>query len=134
MSINSPALARKLAENPQPIRPKGGRRYLAIPASAVAANWTGSARDFPGGLRLAYSKTFDGHWLPSLVAASNFKRVSHAHGGVVSGGKSGANDVVFWLVHKTNPRRDKTAMPTRFQQQAAASAAVHAALRSLMRG
>lgn len=74
VSINSPALAHKLSMNPPEIRPKGGRRLLAIPANPIAASWDGMPRDFPGGLRFAFSKTPDGNWLPSLIAASNYKR------------------------------------------------------------
>ena len=48
VSIKSPALAHKVARNPPLIIPKGGRKYLTIPASPAAAAWVGSARDFPG--------------------------------------------------------------------------------------
>ena len=54
VAVNSPALAHKLSTNPPPIVPKGGRKYLAIPASPEAAGWSGRPRDFPGGLRLAF--------------------------------------------------------------------------------
>ena len=52
VSINSPALAHKLASSPPDIKPKGGRRYLAIPANPIAAAWDDMPRNFPGGLRL----------------------------------------------------------------------------------
>ena len=120
------------AENPQPIRPKGGRRYLAIPASPLAANWSGMPRDFPGGLRFAYSRTPDGNWLPSLVAASNVKRAGKGAGGGVAGGKKGSGAVAYWLVHKVNPRRDRTAMPSIHEQKAFARDAVAVAVKRIL--
>ncbi|MBQ8124459.1 MAG: hypothetical protein IJ173_01100 [Kiritimatiellae bacterium] len=132
VTIASPALARMTAENPQPIRPKGGRRYLAIPASPLAANWSGMPRDFPGGLRFAYSRTPDGNWLPSLVAASNVKRAGKGVGGVVAGGKKGSGTVAYWLVHKVNPRRDRTAMPSIHEQKAFARDAVAVAVKRIL--
>ena len=111
VSINSPALAHKLAANPPEIRPKGGRRYLAIPANPTAAAWAGRPRDFPGGLRFAFSKTPDGNALPSLVAAG---------GGA------------YWLVHKARTRRDPNAMPSHGDQSRAATSAVSAAVRQIL--
>ena len=132
VTIASPALARMVAEHPQPIRPKGGRRFLAIPASPLAANWSGMPRDFPGGLRFAFSKTPDGNWLPSLVAASNVKRSGKGSGGVTASGKKGAGSVVYWLVHKVNPRRDRTAMPSIHEQKAFARSSVAVAVKRIL--
>lgn len=136
VSINSPALAHKLASNPPDIKPKGGNRYLAIPANPIAASWDGMPRDFPGGLRLAFSKTPDGHWLPSLVAASNYKKRSKKTGSESkSFGKSanaGRNEVVYWLVHKAKSRHDPNAMPTQQTQTTAATSAVRTAVKRIL--
>ncbi len=119
VSINSPALAHKLNPNPPPITPKGGRKYLAIPASPAAAAWAGMPRDFPGGLRFAYSPTPDGHFLPSLVA--NSKR-----------GKNEPGEVAYWLVHKTLTRHDPNALPSHEVQASAVVSAVRAAVRRIL--
>lgn len=135
ISINSPALAHKLASNPPPIRPKGGRKYLAIPASPVAASWTGRPRDFPGGLRFAFSRTRDGHWLPSLIAAANYKKRRKDGSetkGFGKGANAGQNDVAYWLVHKVRTRSDPRAMPSPHDQTRAATAAVRTAIRNLL--
>lgn len=136
VSINSPALKHKLATNPPDIRPKGGRRCLAIPANPIAASWDGMPRDFPGGLRLAFSKTPDGHWLPSLVAASNYKKRSKKTGSESkSFGRSanaGANEVVYWLVHKVKSRHDPAALPTQRDQTNAVTRAVRTAVQRIL--
>lgn len=135
VSIESPALAHKLAPSPPPIRPKGGRRYLAIPANPIAAAWDGMPRDFPGGLRFAFSKTPDGHWLPSLVAAANYKRrrKDGSESKSFSGkGNAGENDVAYWLVHKVQTRHDPRAMPRQSDQTKSATEAVRAAVRKLL--
>ena len=140
VSVNSPALAHKLSTNPPEIKPKGGRRYLAIPASPIAAAWDGMPRDFPGGLRFAFSLTPDGHWLPSLIAAANYKkrlkdgseRKGYNQEGEIRGANAGANDVAYWLVHKVKTRHDPNAMPTRSALHDAATVAVGAAVRKLL--
>lgn len=132
VSISSPALAHKLARNPPEIRPKGGRRYLAIPANPVAAGWDRRPRDFPGGLRFAFSKTPDGNWLASLVAAGNYKRKDGRLAMTGRGGKDGANDVVYWLVHKVRTRHDPHAMPTQESQLNAATEAVRMAVLKIL--
>lgn len=136
VSINSPALKHKLAANPPDIRPKGGRRYLAIPANPIAASWDGMPRDFPGGLRLAFSKTPDGHWLPSLIAASNYKhRVKKTGSESKSFGGSanaGANEVVYWLVHKVKSRHDPAALPTQRAKTNAVTSAVRTAVNRIL--
>ena len=135
VSVNSPALAHKLSTNPPEIKPKGGRRYLAIPASPIAAAWDGMPRDFPGGLRFAFSLTPDGHWLPSLIAAANYKKRlkdGSEKKGFGKGANAGANDVTYWLVHKVKTRHDPNAMPSRSTQHDAATAAVRTAVRKLL--
>lgn len=47
IAIDSPALKRQLSHNPPPITPKNGRKFLAIPASPLAASFSGMPRDFP---------------------------------------------------------------------------------------
>ena len=115
VTIESPPLKHKLMENPPPIKAKKSGGYLAIPANAIAAQWDGMPRDFPGGLRFAFSRTADGHWLPSLIAAQNYKHKAKKSGAEKKRfdgtGNAGENDVVFWLVHKVKTRRDLAAMP-----------------------
>ena len=140
VSVNSPALAHKLSTNPPEIKPKGGRRYLAIPASPIASAWDGMPRDFPGGLRFAFSLTPDGHWLPSLIAAANYKkrlkdgseRKGFTKEGSIRGANAGANDVAYWLVHKVKTSHDPRAMPRQSDQTKSATEAVRAAVRKLL--
>ncbi len=123
VTIASPALAHKLDPNPPDIKPTGGRKYLAIPASPVAAQWDGMPRDFPGGLRFAFSKLPDGHWLPSLVAASRHR---------VRGQKGDENAVAYWLVHKVRTRHDPNALPSQSAQTAAVTSAVRSAVQHIL--
>ena len=123
VTIASPALAHKLDPYEPEIKPTGGRKYLAIPASPIAARWDGMPRDFPGGLRFAFSKLPDGHWLPSLVAASRHK---------VRGQKGEENAVCYWLVHKVKTRYDANALPTAEAQTTAVTAAVRAAVQRIL--
>jgi hypothetical protein len=97
-------------------------------------------RDFPGGLRFAFSLTPDGHWLPSLIAAANYKkrledgseRKGFTKKGSIRGANAGANDVAYWLVHKVKTRHDPNAMPSANTQHDAATAAVKTAVRKLL--
>lgn len=123
VTIASPALAHKLDPNPPDIKPTGGRKYLAIPASPIAAQWDGMPRDFPGGLRFAFSKLPDGHWLPSLVAASRHR---------VRGQKGEENAVCYWLVHKVRTRHDPNALPSQSAQTAAVTSAVRSAVQRIL--
>jgi len=137
VSIESPELVHKLDRNPPPITPKGNRKFLAIPASPVAAQWTGMPRFFPGGLRFAYSKLL-GRWLPALVAASNYKKSgSKAKRNRLApdgtDGKPGENEVVYWLVHKVKTRRDPRALPSPQDQHSAVRSAVAAAVSALIK-
>ncbi|MGN0854300.1 MAG: hypothetical protein ACI4R9_02130 [Kiritimatiellia bacterium] len=135
VTIDSPALKHKISDNPPPIKPKGGKKYLAIPANPISAQWDGMPRDFPGGLRLAFSKTPDGHWLPSLIAARNYKRRKKdgsESNRVSRNGNAGENDIVYWLVHKVRTRHDPNAMPDHRVQIEAATSAVRAAVRRIL--
>lgn len=131
VAIDSPELAHKLAQHPPPIKPKGGRRYLAIPATPAAAQWTGQARDFPGGVRFAFTQ-MTGIWLPCLVAASNYRRSNGRLASGGKGGKTGANTVVYWLVKKVNTAHDPRALPTLEERREAVTKAVSAAVRGLI--
>ena len=132
IAIDSPALAHKLNPNPPPIRPKGGRRYLAIPVNPNSAQWTGMARDFPGGLRFAYSR-LAGHWLPCLIAASNYKNGKGRFTSSGKGTKTGENEVVYWLVHQVATRHDPRALPDANEQRSAVQGAVMTAVANLLR-
>lgn len=136
VSIDSPALKHKLSTNPPPIKPKGGKRYLALPANPIAAQWDGMPRDFPGGLRFAFSKTPDGHWLPSLIAAQNYKHKAKKSGRETKKfdgtGNAGENEVVFWLVHKVKTRRDLAAMPHQRVMVKASEDAIRTAVRRIL--
>ena len=118
--IDSPALAHKADPNPPPIRPKGGRRYLAIPANARAAMWAGMPRDFdvPGGLKLATVPTASGRWMKALVAKEDFLRTVRrgkkaGQRVVAAAGKAdtGALQPQFWLVRSVQTAHDPRAMP-----------------------
>ena len=133
ISIHSAALARKLNPNPRPITPKGGKKYLAIPAKPSAVLWKGMPRDFPGGLRLAYTKTPTGKWLPSLVAAANYLKKDGSISPSLKGSNHGMNDVVYWLVRKTNPKNDLNAIPHLSTLAASASKAIKTAIETLIK-
>ena len=136
VSIDSPALKHKLMDNPPPIKPKGGKRLLAIPANPIAAQWDGMPRDFPGGLRFAFSKTPDGHWLPSLIAAQNYKHKAKKSGRETKKfdgtGNAGENEVVYWLVHKVKTRRDLAALPSHSAMVKASESAIRTAVRVIL--
>lgn len=136
VSIDSPALKHKLMDNPPPIKPKGGKRLLAIPANPIAAQWDGMPRDFPGGLRFAFSKTPDGHWLPSLIAAQNYKHKAKKSGRESKKfdgtGNAGENEVVYWLVHKVKTRRDLAALPSHSAMVKASETAIRTAVRVIL--
>lgn len=133
IAIDSPALAHKLNPNPPPIRPTGGRKLLAIPANPEAAQWSGMARDFPGGLRFAYSR-LAGYWLPCLIAAANYKNSKGRFTSTGKGAKTGENDVVYWLVHQVVTRHDPRALPSAREQHSAVQSAVMAAIARLLQG
>lgn len=139
ISINSPALAHKANPNPPEIRPKGGRRLLAIPANARAAGFDGPARDFmSGNLGFGFAKTPDGRLLPALVAKNHYlRRVSKgARAGELAVAKAsqrateGAGDAQFWLVRKVRTPHDPKALPDEGALAEEAKTAAEAALRS----
>ena len=135
VSIDSPALKHKLDQNPQPIRPKGGRKYLAIPASPQAAQWTGTARDFPYKLRFERWRRPDGSWISALIARQNFLTKG---GRMDKSGRAklrqGQGQVVYWLVHQVRTRHDPSAMPSNSTMSSAVNAAVSNAIRHITRG
>ena len=135
VSIDSPALKHKLAQNPQPIRPTGGRKYLAIPASPQAAQWTGTARDFPYKLRFERWRRPNGSWISALIARQNFLTKS---GRWNKSGKAklrqGQGQVVYWLVHQVRTRHDPNALPSNSTMSSAVNAAVSNAIRHITRG
>lgn len=135
VSIDSPALKHKLAQNPQPIRPTGGRKYLAIPASPQAAQWTGTARDFPYKLRFERWRRPNGSWISALIARQNFLTKS---GRWNKSGKAklrqGQGKVVYWLVHQVRTRHDPNALPSNSTMSSAVNAAVSKAIRHITRG
>ena len=136
VSIDSPALKHKLMDNPPPIKPKGGKRLLAIPANPIAAQWDGMPRDFPGGLRFKFSQTPDGHWLPSLIAAQNYTHKAKKSGRETKKfdgtGNAGENEVVYWLVHKVKTRRDLAALPSHGAMVKASETAIRTAVRVIL--
>ena len=118
--IDSPALAHKADPNPPPITPKGGRRFLAIPANARAAAWQGMPRDFnvSGGMQFAMVKGEDGRLRPALVAKENHLRAlsKGARKGAyvkAAGDKatSGSGAPQYWLVRQVKTANDPRAMP-----------------------
>ena len=145
VAIDSPALAHKADPNPPPIRPKGGRKYLAIPANPLAAAFEGMPRDFKiqGGMKFGFSYTPEGKMMPALVANDNyFRRASRGRkagqmqlvqtpgantrhplskGGLAT---EGGGKPLFWLVSKVQTRHDPEALP---EQGALEGAAFEAA-------
>ncbi len=116
--ITSRALEHKADPNPPPITPKGGRKYLAIPANARAAAWQGMPRDFnvSGGLVFTYSLTPSGRWAPALSARANHLRTvmrGKRTGTTSTTGKSthGQGEVQYWLVRSVQTKHDPRAMP-----------------------
>lgn len=120
ISIDSPALAHKADPNPPVILPKGGRKYLAIPASLRAAAYAGMPRDFDpgGGLTFAYAQTPEGRWMPALVAQRNNQRLGQR--GRTAGQRvqataeratHGFSEPHYWLVRKVQTAHDPNAMP-----------------------
>ena len=138
VAIDSPALAHKADPNPPPIRPKGGRKYLAIPANPLAAAFEGMPRDFKiqGGMKFGFSYTPEGMMMPALVANDNyFRRASRGRKAgqmqLVDPLKRGSPQAtegggkpLFWLVSKVQTRHDPEALP---EQGALEGAAFEAA-------
>ena len=133
VGIDSPALKHKLAANPPPITPSGGRRYLAIPANPAASEWKGMPRDFPAELAFRYRPTPDGHWLPCLVADSNYRKANGRLASSGKGGRSGEQTVVYWLVHQVRTKHDPNALPTEETMKDSATRAVAGVVRRLFK-
>jgi len=141
IAISSPALAHKADPNPPPITPKGGRKYLAIPANARAAGFPGMPRDFLGGaMRFGYAATPDGALLPALLATRDHlrtvtrgrqagRRVATA---IDKQQKSGHGDVQYWLVRQVQTSHDPAAMPDPPALANAATRAAQTALNQLL--
>ena len=121
VNIDSPALAHKIAENPPPIRPGAGRRFLAVPANARAAGWDGRPADFKGAgeMAFAFGRTASGRWAPALVAHTHYQRqISRGKNkgqlAVARAGQTathGAGEVQFWLIREAKTKHDPKALP-----------------------
>jgi len=143
IAIASPALAHKADINPPAITPKGGRKYLAIPANARAAANPGMPRDFLGGsMRFGFGQTPDGRMMPALLATRDhmrtIKRGNKAGQRVATTidaqQTSGHGDVQYWLVRKVQTKHDPNAIPQDDVLVTAASRAASAAIRQLTKG
>lgn len=143
IAIDSPALAHKADTNPPVIKPKGGRRYLAIPANARSAAYPGMPRDFLGGsMRFGFAETPDGRTMPALLATRDhlktFKKGKKAGQRAMATldkqQTSGHGDVQYWLVRKVQTRHDPNALPSDELLTAAATRAAESALRQLSKG
>jgi hypothetical protein len=142
IAIDSPALAHKANPSPPVIKPKGGRKFLAIPANARAAAFAGMPRDFLGGdMRFGFAQTPDGATLPALLATRDHLRTVKK--GKKAGQRlataidaqqtSGHGDVQYWLVRKVQTRHDPNALPADELLSSAASRAAQTALNQLNR-
>lgn len=117
--IDSKIWAHKADTNPPVITPKGGRRFLALPANARSAAWEAMPRDFLGGeLEFGYATTPDGKVLPALLAKRNHlrtvKKGAKAGQRVMAKGKQakeGQGEAQYWLVRKAQTRHDPRAIP-----------------------
>lgn len=121
VNVDSPALAHKIAENPPPIRPGAGRRYLAVPANARAAGWDGRPTDFRGAgeMAFAFARTASGGWAPALVAKAHYQRqitkgrragqLAVARAGQTA--THGAGEAQFWLIREAKTKHDPKALP-----------------------
>ena len=140
ISISSPALAHKADTNPPVIKPKGGRRYLAIPANARSAGWVGP-KDSPIELRFGFAPTPEGHWMPALLAKRDHlrtvKKGKKAGQRVMAAERSattGVSTVQYWLVHKVQTKHDPNALPSNESLTTAATRAAQTALNQLSKG
>lgn len=140
IAIDSPALAHKADTNPPPITPKGGRRYLAIPANSRAAANPGMPRDFLGGsMRFGFGQTPDGHMMPALLATRDHMRTikrgkkagQRAVTNIDAQQTSGHGDVQYWLVRKVQTKHDPNAIPSNDLLTSAALRAADSALRQM---
>lgn len=103
------------------IRPKNGRKYLTLPATAEA--YGKRAGEF-GNLRFGFAENRYGNLAPALVDAGQQKvsfgrrRKDGTH--AVKPGEDLTHKVFFWLVRKVYQPADPTAFPTEAQLKAAA--------------
>jgi len=145
VAIDSPALAHKANPNPPPIRPGGGRKYLAIPANPLTAAWDGRPRDFPvqgGEMKFGYAQTPEGRTMPALVAGDNyFRRVARGRNAgraqLATGRRlatEGAGHVLFWLVAKAQIKHDPDALPPKERLGEAAQKAAGGVFKRLLGG
>ena len=148
VSVDSAAWAHKAAENPPPILPKGGKRFLAIPANERSAAWDAMPKDFLGGdMRFGYARTPDGKMMPALLAARDHLRTirkgknagKRVYTGDESRQESGHGDVQYWLVRKARTKSDPRARPPEealrdAAESAAGDAAAALVVRSMKKG
>ncbi len=141
IAISSPALAHKADPNPPPVTPKGGRKFLAIPANARAAAWAGMPRDFLGGsMRFGYAPTPDGVLMPALLATRDHAAAAGASDSsdpvrlVRHRRPSGHGEAQYWLVRKVQTRHDPRALPDAQALQSAAERAARTALNLVAKG
>lgn len=123
VNIDSPALRHKIAENPPPIRPGAGRKFLAVPANARAAGWDGRPADFRGAgeMAFAFARASDdpNRWVPALVAHTHYQRqitkgkkkgqLAIARAGQTA--THGAGEVQYWLIREAKTKHDPKALP-----------------------
>lgn len=143
VAISSRALAHKADPNPPPIKPKGGRKFLAIPANSRAAAWEGMPRDFlDGSMRFGYATTPDGKTRPALLATRDHLRTvsrgkragQRIATGIDRQQTSGHGETQYWLVRKVQTRHDPRALPDARALQTAAERAARTALNLLVKG
>ena len=113
VEIDSPALAHKLADPPPPILPKGGRRYLAVPADDAASLFDDMPRANP------------------RLRGKPFGRAPHPDGGDRPALVDEGGGPVYWLIRKASTPRDPRALPPEADLSSAALSAASAALGSL---
>lgn len=137
VAISSPALAHKADPNPPVIKPKGGRKFLAIPANARAAGFAGMPRDFLGGdLRFGFAQTPEGRMMPALLATRDHMKTvkkgkkagQRLATAIESQQTSGHGDVQYWLVRKVQTDHDPNALPSDDLLNTAAARAAQTAI------
>ena len=119
--MDSQPLAHKVAENPPPIRPGAGRKYLAVPANARAAGWDGRPKDFRGAgeMVFAFARTAAGRLAPAFVAKAHYQRritrgKKKGQLAVARAGQTathGAGEVQYWLIREARTKHDPKALP-----------------------
>ena len=121
VNVDSQPLAHKVAENPPPIRPGAGRKYLAVPANARAAGWDGRPKDFRGAgeMVFAFARTAAGRLAPAFVAKAHYQRritrgKKKGQLAVARAGQTathGAGEVQYWLIREARTKHDPKALP-----------------------